>query len=85
VTASKQVHQLIDRLPTEDLEAIAYFLERLEAEQDPVERAFLRAALLEPEELSPEDEESIREAEADVAAGRLISHEDIRREFLDES
>lgn len=85
MTVKKRVDQIIDQLPQEDLEALACFLERLDAEDDPVERAFLRASLLEPEELSPEEEELFREGEADLAAGRVVSHDEIRREFLVES
>ena len=85
MVARDRVHRFVDDLPAEDLEALGHFLERLVSEQDPVERAFLRASLLEPESLSPEDEQLLREAEEDVKAGRLISHDEIRREFLDES
>ena len=80
-----QIHRFVDDLPAEDLETLGRFLERLDAEEDPLERALLRASLLEPASLTPEEEQLLREAEEDVEAGRLISHEDIRREFLDES
>jgi hypothetical protein len=85
MVAVKHIHDLVDKLSEVEQEALASFLERFSAEDDPVERAFMRASLLEPEDLSPEEEELLREAEADVAAGRVISHEEIRREFLEES
>lgn len=85
MVAVKHIHDLVERLSDEDLEVLASFLERLSSENDPVERAFMRASLLEPESLTPEEEQLLREAEEDVEAGRLISHEEIRREFLEES
>lgn len=80
----EHVYRLVDELPDDDLEAVEHFLERLNAaSDDPFERALLRAAVLEPEALSPEDEEALAEADADIAAGRMISHEEVVRRVQD--
>ena len=80
----EHVYELVDELPEDDLEAVEHFLERLSAaSNDPFERALLRAALREPETLSPEDEEALAEADADIAAGRMISHEEVLRRVQD--
>jgi hypothetical protein len=42
---------------------------------------FLDKAELDDEPTSPEEDAAIAEAWADVAAGRLISHDDLRREL----
>lgn len=85
MVAAKHIHDLVDRLSDEDQEALASFLERLNSEDDPVERAFLRAALLEPEDLSEEDKRALQEAEDALAVGDVFTQEEIEREFLDES
>jgi hypothetical protein len=41
----------------------------------------LKAAPLDDEEVTPEDIASLAEAEAEFRSGKLISHEEIKREF----
>jgi predicted transcriptional regulator len=84
-TVRDEVHELIDTLLTdEEVLALREFLDRLERAEHPFERAMLRASLLEPEELSAEDLDAIREAEEEIARGELIPHEEIRRELFGE-
>ena len=85
MVAVQHIHDLVGRLSDEDREVLANFLERFSSEDDPVERAFLRAALLEPEDLSEEDKRALKEAEDALAAGDVFTQEEIEREFLDES
>jgi hypothetical protein len=84
-TVRDQVHELIDTLLTdEEVLALREFLDRLERAEHPFERAMLRVSPLEPEELSAEDLEAIREAEEEIARGELIPHEEIRKQFFGE-
>lgn len=85
MVAVKQIHDLVDRLSDEEQEVLASFLERFSSEDDPMERAFLRASLLEPEDLSEEDKRALQEAEDALVAGDVFTQEEIEREFLDES
>ena len=85
MVAAKHIHDLVDGLSDEDQQVLASFLERLRSEDDPVERAFLRATLLEPEDLSEEDKRALQEAEDALAVGDVFTQEEIEREFLNES
>jgi len=80
VATREHIRRLIEMLPEDDLDVIEEFVERLSStSNDPFARAHLRAAMLEPEILSVEDEMAIAEAEADTAAGRIVSHEEVLR------
>lgn len=85
MAAAEHLHELIDSLSPEVQEALASFLEHLSAEDDPVERAYMRASLLEPEDLSEEDMMTLKEAEDAPARGNVYTQQEIEREFLDES
>jgi hypothetical protein len=76
----EHIHQLIEPLPEDDLDAVEEFVERLcSTIDDPFARAHLRAALHEPETLSPEDEAALVAADEGIAAGRVISHDEVGR------
>jgi hypothetical protein len=72
------LHHLVDRIPEEELAAAKRFLEYLTV--SPAYRAALSAS---------EDDEPVTEADAaamerareDIRAGRIVSHNDILREF----
>jgi len=66
----KRIHQLVDRLPEEDLPAAQRVLEGLQAMGDPVLRALLRVPE-EEEAISEEERAALREAEEDVRRGRV--------------
>jgi hypothetical protein len=80
VTAEKAIlYRLVDMLPERDIDAARRMLRGLLIpDEDPVLRAFLEAPEGD-EDMSPEDLESLARGDADVAAGRVISDEELRR------
>ena len=64
-----EVARLVDGLPEEKLEFARGYLEHLTLETD------------DDEVLTPEERAHIDEGLADLAAGRVIPHEDVKREF----
>ena len=74
------LHRLVDELPEDELPAAKRFLQYLYDMTDPV----LRALIESPEDDEPEiDEEraAVAEGYEDLAAGRVVSFEDVKREF----
>jgi predicted transcriptional regulator len=65
----EEVRRLVDELPEEKLEFARGYLEHLRQESD------------DDEVLTPKERAHIDEGLADLAAGRVISHEDVKREF----
>lgn len=76
----KRIHQLVDRLPEDDLPAARRVLEGLRALGDPVLRALLRAPE-EEEPVSEEERNALREAEEDVRRGEILTHEEMKDEL----
>ena len=64
-----EVRRLVEELPEEKLEFARRYLEHLGQESD------------DDEVLTPEERAHIDEGLADLAAGRVIPHEDVKREF----
>jgi hypothetical protein len=84
VSTREQLHQLVDRIPDSELVAAKRALERLTYRSTLAE--FLDSAELDDEPNSPEEKAAIAEAWDDVAAGHLVSDEDLRHELgLDEA
>jgi hypothetical protein len=80
MSTRERVHHLVDKLPEDDLEVIERYLDRLQdVAMDPAQRAFLRAATLTPENLSPEDEAAIDDA---LGEDEELSHDEVRRMLL---
>ena len=75
MTTKDDLYRLIDGLDEDDARVV---LERLQDLQLP---RVLRDAPIDDEPVTDEDLAAIAEASADIAAGRVISHEEIRREF----
>ncbi len=76
------LHRVIDTLPDSELEAAARLLAGLGID-DPVLRAVLAAPIDdEPETL--EEAAAVQQARDDLAAGRVVSHEEARRRLLGE-
>jgi len=76
--ARETLHDLVDRIPEAELPAAKRFLEYLASS------AAFRAALAAPpddEPITRGDEEAIVRARNDIESGRVVSHEDILREF----
>lgn len=83
-TVRDEVHSLIDEIMTdEEVVALREFLDRLQNAQHPGERGLLRASLLEPEDLSEDEIESIREAKDEVARGEVLTDEELWRSLGD--
>ena len=78
--AKEDLHRLVDQLPDSELHAVRRFLEFLRQQTDPVLIALMSA----PEDDEPETDEertALAEAYADVAAGRVIPLEEVKREL----
>jgi hypothetical protein len=72
------LHELIDRIPEGEIVAAQRFLEYLATS------AAFRATLSAPPDNEPVtrgDAESIARAHGDLRAGRVVSHEEVLREF----
>jgi predicted transcriptional regulator len=75
MTTKDDLYRLIDGLDETDARLA---LERLQDLQLP---RVLRDAPIDDEPVTDEDLAAIAEAEADIAAGRVVSDQEIRREF----
>jgi hypothetical protein len=78
VTAKER---LLERVRALSESEAAETLRLLDARQDPLNRR-LDGAPVEDEQISPEEEAAVQEAREELAAGaKLVSHEEIKREF----
>jgi hypothetical protein len=78
--AKERLYRLVDRVPEDEIHTAERFLEYLASSDDPVMRALMNAPE-DDEPVTPEEEEAVREALEDVAAGRMHSLEEVKREF----
>jgi hypothetical protein len=78
--AKERLYRLIDRIPDGEVHTAERFLEYLTTADDPVMRALMNAPE-DDEPVTPEEEEAVREALDDVAAGRMHSLEEVKREL----
>ena len=72
------LHELIDRIPESEIVAAQRLLERLASD------AAVRAAISAPpddEPVTTGDAEAIARARRDLQSGRVVSHDEILREF----
>jgi hypothetical protein len=72
------LHELVDRIPESEIVAAQRALERLAKD------AAFRAAMFAPSDDEPVtagDAEAIARARRDLQAGRVVSHDEILREF----
>jgi hypothetical protein len=84
MTTREQLRVLVDTLPESEVYAALRYLAYLSRQaEDPVAHA-LRNAPLDDEPLTAEDLASVEEAEADLRAGRTLSHEDFVRQLQGE-
>jgi hypothetical protein len=74
------LHRLVDTLPESELERAERVLEALRQVAEPFSRP-LEDAALDDEPETPEEREAVEEARSDVAAGRVISHEEAKRRW----
>ena len=78
MTEREELQTLVAELPDEEVHAALRFVSFLRTQQDPL-IATLAAAPPDDEEVTEEDRTALREAEADAAAGRLLSTDELRR------
>jgi predicted transcriptional regulator len=78
MTTREKAHMLLDELPESEIEPVVEFIASRGG--DPVLR-LLENAPEEDEEISAEEEAAAAEGRADIAAGRTVSLEEIKREF----
>jgi len=74
------LHRLVDTLPESELERAERVLEALRQVADTPYRP-LEDAPLDNEPETPEEGAAVEEAHSDVAAGRVITHEEARRRW----
>jgi len=78
MTTRELAHKMLDDLPDSEMEPMVELIASRGG--DPVMR-MLDNAPEEDEEISPEEEAAAAEGRADIEAGRVVSHEEIKREF----
>lgn len=78
VSERERVKSLVDLVPERDLDTVAQMLRGLA--EDPVSAAF-ESAPLDDEDVSEEAAAALRKADADIAAGRVHSHEEVLRKL----
>lgn len=76
----KEVRKLVDKLPENELAHARRYLEFLSIQPDPVRQAILKAPL-DDEPVSDEDRVALRRARKAVKAGRVVTHEALKREL----
>ncbi len=76
----ERLYRLVEQIPEGEVRTAERFLEYLAAAHDPVLRALMNAPE-DDEPITPEEEEAVREALEDVAAGRMHSLDEIRQEL----
>ena len=76
----RQIKDLIDGMPPEELLVIKRFIQYVRDMEDPFLRNMAEAPW-DDEPLTDEDIAALEEGKEDIKAGRLISHEEIMREF----
>lgn len=84
MTEKERLHSLVEELPEPEVHAALRFVEYLRREAaDPVARA-LREAPYDDEPLTADDLAELDAAELDRQEGRVVSHDEARRELLRE-
>jgi hypothetical protein len=74
------LHRLVDILPESELERAERVLEALRQVAEPPYRP-LESVPLDSEPVTPAERAAVDEARSDVAAGRVISHEEAKRRW----
>lgn len=85
MTDRERLRILVEDLPEREVHAAVRFLEYLHTGADDPVAVALRNAPEDDEPLTEEEMAALREAEEDVAEGRVVSHEQARRFLLGES
>jgi hypothetical protein len=77
MTAKEKLRAAVDELSEDDAADMLEYLSR----RDPLSR-LLRNAPVDNEPATPEEQEGVAEARAEIARGEVITSEEIRREFV---
>ena len=80
MVTKEELHRLVEELPQGEMEAARRYLEYLRNMGDLLLRALMQAPFDEEPEAEAE-RPAVAEAYADLAAGRVVGHDDVRREF----
>ena len=75
-----RVRRLVDEMHESELETVETFVEFVHGRGDPVLRALLNAPY-DDEPVTEEEEEAVREALEDIAAGRVQTLEELEKEL----
>ena len=75
-----RVRRLVDEMHESELETVETFVEFVHERGDPVLRALLNAPY-DDEPVTEEEEEAVREALEDIAAGRVQTLEEVEKEL----
>ncbi|MGH7857509.1 MAG: hypothetical protein ACREQY_09275 [Candidatus Binatia bacterium] len=78
MTPREHLRQLIEELPEAEVPAAERALAALVSRADPL-RALLESAPLDDEPETEEERDAVAEARADRDAGRLTSHDEVKR------
>lgn len=78
--AKERLYRLIDQIPEREIHAAERYLEYLTEHGDPFMRALLNAPESD-ESLSDEDREALEEGRAALAAGDVVTDEELRAEL----
>jgi hypothetical protein len=82
VTTKERLHQLVDELSESEADdALRYVASRRDDGEGDSFARWLDSRPEDDEPLTAEEEEAIAEGHADMAAGRLISHEEMLRKY----
>ena len=76
----QELHEILEKVPSEDLHAARRYLGYLIASKDPFVQSLLEAPW-DNEPLTAEDEAAIEEGMRAEAEGKLISHEEVKRQL----
>jgi len=80
MTLRDEVHELVDQLPDDELNAARRFVEYLRHHGDPLLKKLMEAPI-DDEPVTEEEEALVAEAREELARGETISHEEVKREF----
>ncbi|MEX2431533.1 MAG: hypothetical protein WD645_06400 [Dehalococcoidia bacterium] len=77
----EKLHRLVDDLPSREVEAALRYVAYLRSTIDPGIRTLVEAPY-DDEPLTKEEEVALEEGLADIAAGRVIPHDEVKRRLL---
>ena len=80
MVSREEVKSLIDDLSDNELDAVRQYIQSLHPSDDPVVSA-LADVPVDNEPVTGDDLSAIEESDADIASGRVVSMEQLRREF----